>query len=50
MEIERQSLHRWHLLSNIASEIQGDQAEVECYGIATTTHDSQLLNILRVGI
>ncbi len=45
MEIERQALHRWHLLSNIASEIQGDQAEVECYGIATSTHDGQSLNI-----
>jgi hypothetical protein len=45
MEIERQALHRWHFLSNIASEIHGDHAEVECYGMATSTYDGKALNI-----
>ena len=45
MEIERSALHRSHFLSNVAIELQGDFAEVECYGIATTTPDNKVLNV-----
>lgn len=45
MEIERNALHRWHLLSNVAIDVSGDQAEVECYGMATSTHDGKTLDI-----
>ena len=44
MEVERQSIHRYHFLSNVAIEIDGENAEVECYGIATSTHDGKNLN------
>tara|TARA_B100000902_G_C27235921_1_gene877408 strand:- start:833 stop:1348 length:516 start_codon:yes stop_codon:yes gene_type:complete len=44
MEVERQSMHRYHFLSNVAIEIDGENAEVECYGIATSTYDGKNLN------
>jgi len=44
MEVERQSMHRYHFLSNVAIEVDGENAEVECYGIATSTHDGKNLN------
>ena len=44
MELEKQSLHRYHFLSNIAIEVNGETAEVECYGVATSTHDGENLN------
>ena len=45
MEIERATLHRTHFLSNTAIEVQGDVAEVESYGVATSTFDNKTLNI-----
>ena len=45
MEIERAALHRSHLLSNIAIDLDGESAEVECYGIATSTLDGKTLNV-----
>ena len=39
MEVERQSMHRYHFLSNVAIKTESDGAEVEYYGIATSTHD-----------
>ena len=39
MEVERQSMHRYHFLSNVAIDVNKDEVEVECYGIATSTHD-----------
>jgi len=45
MEIERAALHRSHFLANEAIEIQGDEAEVECYGIATSTLDGKNLMV-----
>ena len=44
MEVEKQSMHRYHFLSNVAIEHTGNEAEVECYGIATSTHDGKTLN------
>ena len=44
MEVERQSMHRYHFLSNVAIEVDEENAEVECYGIATSTHDGKNLN------
>ena len=44
MEVERQSMHRYHFLSNVAIKLNQDGAEVECYGIATSTHDGKTLN------
>ena len=44
MEVERQSMHRYHFLSNVAIEVDGENAEVDCYGIATSTHDGKNLN------
>ena len=44
MEVERQSMHRYHFLSNVAIEVDGENAEVECYGIATSTYDGKNLN------
>ena len=32
MEVERNG-HSWHLLSNVAIEVNGDKAEVESYGL-----------------
>ena len=45
MEIERATLHRSHFLSNVAIELDGDKAEVECYGIASSTLDGETLNV-----
>ena len=45
MEVERATLHRGHFLSNVAIELDGDTAEVECYGIATSTMDGHTLNV-----
>ena len=45
MEIERAALHRSHFLSNVAIQLEGSFAEVECYGIATSTLDGNTLNI-----
>ena len=45
MEIEKAALHRSHLLSNIAIDLDGESAEVECYGIATSTLDGKTLNV-----
>ena len=44
MEVEKQSMHRYHFLSNVAIKLDGNTAEVECYGIATSTHDGKNLN------
>ena len=44
MEVEKQSMHRYHFLSNIAIEVNGETAEVECYVVATSTHDGENLN------
>ena len=44
MDVERETMHRQHFLSNLAIEIDGDKAEVECYGIATSTYDGANLN------
>ena len=44
MEVEKQSMHRYHFLSNVAIKLDGNNAEVECYGIATSTHDGKNLN------
>ena len=45
MEIERAAMHRSHFLSNVAIQLDGSFAEVECYGIATSTLDGNTLNI-----
>lgn len=45
MEVERATLHRGHFLSNVAIELQGDVADVESYGIATSTMDGKSLNV-----
>ena len=37
-------MHRYHFLSNVAIALNQDEAEVECYGIATSTHDGKILN------
>ena len=44
MEVEKQSMHRYNFLSNVAIKLDGNTAEVECYGIATSTHDGKNLN------
>ena len=41
---EHLSRHRYHFLSNVAIDLNQDEAEVECYGIATSTHDGKILN------
>ena len=45
MEIERATRHRSHFLSNVAIQLDGDKAEVECYGIASSTLDGEMLNV-----
>lgn len=45
MEIERATRHRSHFLSNVAIQLDGDKAEVECYGIASSTLDGDMLNV-----
>ena len=45
MQIQRATLHRSHFLSNVAIQLQDDFAEVECYGIATSTLDNKTLNV-----
>jgi len=45
MQIERATLHRSHFLSNVAIQLRDDFAEVECYGIATSTFDNAVLNV-----
>ena len=45
MQIERATLHRSHFLSHVAIQLRDDFAEVECYGIATSTFDNKVLNV-----
>ena len=45
MAVERATLHRSHFLSNVAIQLHGDLADVECYGIATSTLDNKTLNV-----
>jgi len=45
MEVERATAHRSHFLSNVAIQLLDGFAEVECYGVATSTFDNEVLNV-----
>ena len=45
MEIERATLRKGHFLSNVAIELDGDTAEVECHGVASSTLESETLTV-----
>ena len=45
MQIQRATLHRSHFITTVAIQLQDDFAEVECYGIATSTLDNKTLNV-----
>jgi hypothetical protein len=37
MQVEKSSERRWHNLTNLSIKLNGNDAEVECYGIAQST-------------
>ena len=37
MQVEQRSERRWHNLTNLSIRLKGNDAEVECYGIAQST-------------
>ena len=50
MQIERATLHRSHILSNVATRLDSDRAEVGRYGAAYSTLDGETLIVFGGGI
>ena len=50
MQIERSTLHRSHILSNVATRLDSGRAEVERHGAAYSTLDGETLIVLGGGI
>jgi hypothetical protein len=41
MEVEANSLHRWHVSTGVMVQVQGDSAKSECYGLSLGSMENE---------